>query len=129
MRSKDIIKILQELDPKGELEVGIGNCDILDIHIAPAYYDGCLQVLKHNQTDAMCEDRCHDIVGGKYTDKGFKIVIEALSLSDAYIQAIVYDTPFDIEYDLEDVRKDHYIIKITKVENEGLELKKLVEKR
>ena len=46
MKVKDLIKQLQELDPTGEIEVCVGNSDIIDISLFPAYYDGYLQVLK-----------------------------------------------------------------------------------
>ena len=45
MKSKELIRLLQEEDPSGEVEVCVQNFDILGIHTEPAYWDGSLQVL------------------------------------------------------------------------------------
>lgn len=40
MKSKELIKQLQEIDPSGEIEVGVGRSDIYFVSKYPAYYDG-----------------------------------------------------------------------------------------
>lgn len=46
MKTKELIKRLQEIDPKGEFEVCIENADIELIDVLPAYYDGRITVIK-----------------------------------------------------------------------------------
>lgn len=45
MRTKQLIKILERIDPEGESEVVIGNLPILAIEALPSYYDGRMQVV------------------------------------------------------------------------------------
>ena len=45
MKTKELIKELQELDPTGETEVVCGCGDIYFVEELPAYYDGRLGVL------------------------------------------------------------------------------------
>jgi len=35
MKGKELIKLLQEIDPTGEIEVSVGNIDIWDVHQEP----------------------------------------------------------------------------------------------
>jgi uncharacterized lipoprotein YehR (DUF1307 family) len=81
MKSKEVIKLLQELDPTGEIEVCVGNIDIHFIDRLPAYYDGTLQVLQRDDSK-----QGYDIVGAKYCRKGDKLCIYPFSISDAIIQ-------------------------------------------
>ena len=87
MKTKELIKQLQEIDPSGELECCVGNADILFLDREPAYWDGCLQVL--------VKDEKGRIVGGKYTCKGSKVIIKTLSFGDAIFD--VYDFPVEFE--------------------------------
>lgn len=78
MKSKELIKRLQEIDPSGETEVCVGNVDIHFVDILPAYYDGTLQVLQRDPE----RKGYYDIIGGKYVRNGHKIEINCLSISD-----------------------------------------------
>lgn len=78
MKGKELIKLLQEIDPTGEIEVSVGNIDIWDVHAEPAYWDGKLQLLVHDPEKAPY----YDIVGGKYVVGGSKIVISTMSITD-----------------------------------------------
>jgi hypothetical protein len=78
MKSKEVIRQLQEVDPSGEVEVCIGNCDIHFLTQIPAYHDGTLQVLERDK-----DVRYYNITGAKYVRTGNKIVIYPLSIQDA----------------------------------------------
>ena len=91
MKTKDLIKELQEADPSGELEVCVGNIDIWTVTVLPAYYDGKLQVLKR---DPALTGKCYDIIGGKYVSGGSKVVLEPMSITD-----VLWDNPeAEIDY-------------------------------
>lgn len=79
MKSKDVIKMIQELDPTGEMDVCVGNTDIFDIVVEPAYYDGCYQRLIRDPEKAPY----YDIVGGEYISEGYKMCIDGLTLKSA----------------------------------------------
>lgn len=78
MRSSDLIRILKELDPGGDIEVNIGNSDIIDVDIYPAYYDGYLQVLKRD----LSKTDCYNITGLELKTNGKKIVISPYDIED-----------------------------------------------
>ncbi len=79
MKTKDLIKALQEIDPSGEIECCVGNIDIHFVSLEPAFYDGPLQVLTRDSN----EKRYYNIIGGKYVRSGNKIQIHTLSIGDA----------------------------------------------
>ncbi|MDA4132016.1 MAG: hypothetical protein OK454_02665 [Thaumarchaeota archaeon] len=78
MKGKELIRLLQEIDPTGEVEVSVGNIDIWDVHQEPAYWDGKLQLVVRDPAKAPY----YDIVGGKYVVSGSKIVISTMSIAD-----------------------------------------------
>jgi hypothetical protein len=99
MKTKDLIAALQTEDPSGELEVSVGNIDIHFVEKEPAYYDGCLQVLKRDES----QKDCYNIIGGEFRSQGDKIVIHALAL-----KSVLWDVPdAEITYD-SDYARNHY---------------------
>ena len=78
MKTKELIRLLQEQDPSGEEECCCGNQDIFFVSKDFAYYDGSLQVLIRDPAKAPY----YDVVGGKYVRTGFKIQIHTLGISD-----------------------------------------------
>lgn len=90
MKTRDLIAALQAADPSGEIEVAVGNTDIHFVTTEPAYYDGCLQVLKRSGHN----DR-YDIVGGEFRGDGRKVVITPLSIWDAVMEAPDMPVTFD----------------------------------
>jgi len=90
MKTKELIRQLQKHDPTGELECCVGNADIHFVCTQPAYWDGCLQVLKRNPNT-----QYYNIIGAKYTTKGTKVMINPLSISDA----IFNDQDLPVEFD------------------------------
>lgn len=99
MKTKELIRQLQEADPSGEVEVCVGNVDIHFVDIEPAYYDGTLQVLKRDES----KSPYYNIVGGKYCRTGSKVVLHTLSISDA----IANGGDFEVDYsELSDERRE-----------------------
>lgn len=90
MKSKVLIAKILELDPTGEVECSIGNCDIYYLDRLPAYYDGRLQVLKYDESKAPY----YNVIGGEYRSSGSKIALKELSFSDA----LRNDDKFEIDY-------------------------------
>lgn len=90
MKTKELIKQLQQADPTGDMDCCIGNRDIHFVATAPAYWDGCKQVLIRDED---CE--YYNIIGAKISSEGQKLVIHELS-----IESILWDNPdLPIEYD------------------------------
>ena len=81
MKTKDVIKMLQEADPSGEIECVVGNVDIYSAHMEPAYWDGSMQLLVR---DPDCE--FYNVIGAIYTSKGSKVSITTMSISDAMLE-------------------------------------------
>ena len=90
MKTKELIKQLQEADPTGETECCVDNKDIFFVDCEPSYWDGCLQILKRDHTS-----KHYNVIGARYTTKGHKISIVTLSIEDA----ISEDPDLSIEYE------------------------------
>lgn len=101
MKSKDVIAMLQSLDPTGECDVSVGNVDILSIEIEPAYWDGCLQRLVRDPTS-----QHYNVIGGEYTSNGDKIVIGIHSIRDAIMTNSDLPVTFAGGMDMSDYVKD-----------------------
>lgn len=91
MKTKKLIKLLQDIDPSGEIECCIANRDIYFVEKLPSYYDGTLQILERDETKT-----CYNIIGAKYVrDPSIsKIMINPLSIEDA----ISEDVSLTIDY-------------------------------
>ncbi len=115
MKTKDLIRELQELDPTGEVEVTSGNSDIHSLERLPSYYDGCAKILIKDES----KKPYHDIIGVRICSEGDKI-----RLNSPGIDSIFLDTPEAIiEYDSE-YSRDHYQVV---VENIRSDIKKIIE--
>lgn len=79
MKTRDLIRRLQDADPTGEAEVCVDNEDICWVHPMEAYWDGRLQVLERDG---------NRVVGAKVTSMGTKVKIVHLSIEEA-----IYDNP------------------------------------
>lgn len=99
MKTKELIRQLQENDPTGEEECCVGNADIHFVESLPAYYDGCLQVLKRDEANEY-----YNIIGAKYTCRGRKVKIHTLSISDALFN----DKDLPVEFDCSEASKERY---------------------
>lgn len=105
MKTKDLIAALLSEDPGedgmgGELEVCVDNVDIQWVGVEPAYYDGCLQVLERRP-----DTKYYNIIGAKYFQTGFKVVIHPLSITDAVFNN--NNLPVDMS-DLDEGRRQRY---------------------
>lgn len=81
MKTKELIKELQEADPTGEEEVTVGNTEIFTIENSPAYYDGCQQILIRDKKNPY-----YNVISGKVRSKGNKICINTHSIYDAIFE-------------------------------------------
>ena len=95
MKTKDLIKLLQEADPNGEFECCIGNADILAIDVRPAWYDGPLQILKRDSNK-----NGYNIIGVKITNQGTKIVLLEHSIGDVLLD--FSDIPVEFDANIEE---------------------------
>jgi len=108
MKTKRLIELLQKEDPSGEIEVSVGNQDIHYLQRLEAYWDGCLEVLKRDETSEY-----YNITGAKIVSEGLKICIMPLSIEDA----IMNDVNLPIEFD-SDYTREHYSDVVAKQRHE-----------
>ena len=81
MKTRELIKLLNEVDPSGEIEVCSDNEAIIYVEIMPAYYDGSLQILNENEEGS--------IVSGIIRRSGTKIKLISYPLEDAVLDRMV----------------------------------------
>lgn len=94
MKTTELIKLLQEIDPSGTSEVCVANEGIAYLEHLASYYDGRLQsVSKRNEYGHPIESTIKA--------NGGKIVIHTVDLSEMYINSILYYCKeYPIEYDM-----------------------------
>lgn len=90
MKTKELIRLLQEADPSGEIEVCVENEDIFFVEKAPAYWDGRLEILIRDESI-----KGYNVIGAKITSKGKKLRIRTLSIDDAIFESP--DMPVEID--------------------------------
>ena len=88
MKTRELIKQLQDADPSGELECCVDNQDIHFIFVQPGNYDGLLEILVRDQAQ-----KGFNVVGGILQCKGRKVRIRTLSLEDCLFE---FDNNFPI---------------------------------
>ena len=110
MKTKELIKRLQEADPSGETDVCVGNEDILFVAREPGYYDGCFQVLDRDPA----KEPYYNVVGVEIKAESDKIVIHPHGLSWVLIDHPEMPVKFDSEYaekhwsdDVEKMREEY----------------------
>ena len=93
MKTKEVIRQLQEADPSGEEEVCIGNHDIYRIFPEDAYYDGSLQIIE--------KDKNGHIIGGTIRRSGMKVQMIEHTLEDVVLELMLdhYDTHGNLDYE------------------------------
>lgn len=79
MKTKELIRLLQEADPTGEEEVCVNNEDILDVGTEPAYWDGTLQILERDEKLSPY----YNVVGATFKREGCKVSIFTHGIRDA----------------------------------------------
>lgn len=116
MKTKELIKRLQEADPDGEIEVNINGEDPYLVETLPGYYDGSYQTLIH----AEHRKPYYTPIGVTIRRRGKKVIIKTLSIED-----ILFDNPDClIQYDSEETRERHEKC----MENKRQEIKQEIEK-
>lgn len=91
MKTKELIRKLQEADPTGEEECVIGNQDILYVERLPAYYDGpCQRLIRDG----------NNITGVEIRISGFKVSIVSHGVDDVFLDDP--DTPVTYDSDCPD---------------------------
>lgn len=109
MKTKELIRLLNEEDPTGEEEVCVGNTDIHFVECLGAYYDGPSQVLERDES----KSPYYNIVGAKYKSQGKKIQIHTLSIKDAisnHHNKMKPDEMFPVDYsELSDYNRERTI--------------------
>jgi len=103
MKTKELIKRLQEEDPSGELECCVGNEDIYFIEKLPAFYDGPLQILHRSNKPG------YNIIGATIAFNGYKIQLQTLSVKDVIFNAVDGDYNVDIKVDCQNNRAQSFI--------------------
>jgi hypothetical protein len=78
MTTAELIALLREADPDGTTPVCVGNADVYFVQRLPAYYDGRLQQLVHDES----KKPYWTIVGAKIITAGEKIDIVPMSICD-----------------------------------------------
>lgn len=116
MKSKELIKLLQDLDPAGETEVCVDNLAIFSVYSSPSYWDGPLNIiLREDAADK------YKITGFKITGRGTKIVIKALLLEDIFL-----DYP-DLPVCLDELSESRQKELSVSIEKKRTEMKKIVQ--
>ena len=113
MKTKELIKRLQEVDPTGETEVCVGNEDILFVAREPAYYDGCFQVLDRDPA----KEPYYNVIGVEIRANGDKIVIQPHGLNWVLIDHPDMPVKFDSDYS-----KEHWAERVNKLREEYIKL-------
>jgi hypothetical protein len=78
----ELIAALRAADPTGMLPVCVGNEDIYFVDALPAYYDGSLQQLVHDEAK---RGKAWSVIGAKIIRSGRKVNLRALSIRDVLI--------------------------------------------
>jgi hypothetical protein len=81
MKTKELIRQLQEEDPTGEEEVCVHNEPIFFLENLPAYYDGLLQVLIRDE-----KNKFYNVIGAELRGEGRKVKIHLHSIEDAIFE-------------------------------------------
>lgn len=90
MTTAELIAALREADPDGTTPVCVGNADVYFVQVLPAYYDGRLQQLVHDESKRGKE---WSIVGAKIVSAGRKVDIVPMSIRD--VLSDVPDLPIE----------------------------------
>jgi hypothetical protein len=76
VKSNDLVKLIQKLDPSGELDITVDNIDIYDISLKNADANGWYQKLIIDRGDK-------HVSAGKYIGVGKKLVLSTYSFAEA----------------------------------------------
>lgn len=80
MTTSELIAALRKVDPDGTTPVCVGNADVYFVQASPAYYDGRLQQLIHDESK---RGNAWSVIGAKIVTHGMKVSLVTLSIRDA----------------------------------------------
>lgn len=120
MKTKELIKLLQEEDPSGELECNVGGKDIYFVEKIPGYYDGAYKVLIRDDS----KKNQYNIDGISIRRDGFKIRLYTLGYDD-----VLLDNPDAIVEYSDPQTKQQYEESVEKCRKENKELIEKVTKQ
>lgn len=116
MKTKELIRLLNEADPEGNAECCIDNSDILCVELMPAWYDGRLQILNRDENV-----KGYNIIGARVVSSGQKIKIRRHSIED------MIDVSHKLPVDLSDIKNERiaqeYDVSITRLRNDAIAVK------
>lgn len=95
MKTKELIRQLQEHDPTGENECVVDGVDIHFVQHYPGYYDGWYEVLIR---DPERTGRCYDVQAVRMTRAGQKVRLHLHSAEDALLDN--YNMPIELDESL-----------------------------
>lgn len=103
MKTRELIEQLMKADPSGELECCVNNVDIYFVAPEVGYWDGCQQVLLHDES----RKPFYSIIGVRFNSKETKI-----NLTTVDWRLAISDDPDDfiVEYDSEYTRNKYEVI-------------------
>lgn len=113
MKTKKLIELLQKEDPEGEMECCIGNADIHYVAAKPGYWDGCLQILKRDETS-----KYYNVIGAEYKSGTQKLEIKSLSIADAIFNNENLPVTYDGKY-----AEEHYKEYVENCRKQAVEIK------
>ena len=93
MKTKELIRLLKQIDPSGDTECCINNFDILSVVRNPADFGGCLEVLIRDT-----KINGHNVIGAKIFSAGTKVCFNTHSIQDAIMDDP--NLPVDISQDV-----------------------------
>ncbi len=114
MKTKELINLLNNIDPDGELEVCCGNRGIVCAGTQPSYYDGCIKI-------PILDEKGY-IIGAKISSTGRKLQLYELDIEGKFYD----DVDFPVEYD--EYSKKHYFEKIEKWRQTAIEFEMELER-
>lgn len=117
MKTKTLIKLLQEEDPTGELEVNVGGKDIYFVDKLPGYYDGAYVVLTRDES----KKPYYDITGIGIRRDDWKIVLKTMG----YDEVLLEDPEAVVTYS-DPITKSHYEKSVEECRKENAEILRLV---
>lgn len=96
MKTKELIRQLQEVDPEGDAECMVDGVDIHFVEGLPGYYDGCYQILIRDPKLPY-----YNVMAVKITKKGMKVRLHIHSARDAILDDPKMPVIIDLEHDKE----------------------------
>lgn len=107
MKTKELIKTLQELDPEGEIEVNVAGRDIYFAEVLPGHYDGGYSILIRDPEEAPF----YNIHGIKLCRTGTKIELHTMGYKDVIWDQDMNEMSFEYDSDSTRERYESEILK------------------